>query len=217
MQYLQGFIPSITILLAAIVGLFRYRNMDTSYHPFVWICWFVTLNETVRFVLLNMGIYDMASYNLALPVGLVLFLWQFRQWGLFVNKPYRLAIWAALMMIIWIAEHFIINGNMLLNKTFYFRISYSAMLVFLSVISINRQIVSEKKVLLRSSRFIICMTLIIYHTYRVLVVAFNLSDFSADFLKTLGDFNRYLLIGFNLLFFIAALWIPKKKNFIVQL
>lgn len=217
MQNLQAFYPSIVILLAAVTGLFRYRIIEPNYYPFVWVCWLLTANETVRFVLLNLGIDNMASYNIALPISLALYLWLFKNWGLFINKPYRMAIWLSLMMLIWIADHFIINGYRLLKYTHYFRISYSALLVFLSVISINRQIVSEKKVLLRSARFIICMTLIVYYTYRVLVVAFNLSNFSDNFLKSIGDFNRYLLIGFNLLFFIAALWIPKKKNFTVQL
>jgi len=87
----------------------------------------------------------------------------------------------------------------------------------LSVNSVNRQIVSEKKSLLQNSRFLICMGLIIYYTYRIIVDAFSIKGMSQPFLMQLSDFNRYLLVGLNILFALAALWIPAKKNYTIQL
>lgn len=215
-QYLQNFLLSFSIAIPAIIGLVRYKKMDASYYPFVWICCALTLNEAVRFVLIQNHIYSFTSYNIALPIILCLYAWLFKDWGLFVGHKKRFYILVPVMLAIWVADHFIINGNILHTRTYYFRVCYSLLLVLMSVNTINQLIVSEKKNLLMNARFLICMSLMVYYTYRILVDAFSLNNMSQAFLSQLGDFNRYLLIALNLIFAIAALWIPRKKNFTLQ-
>jgi hypothetical protein len=215
-KLLQSFLLSFTIAIPAIIGLFRYRLADKQYRPFVWICCLLTLNELLMFVLIQLKIFTFISYNLAIPLVCFLYLLQFKRWGLFVGKQYWFGGLFAILMVVWIADHFIINGYRLNTRTVYFRVCYSLTLVLLSVNSINRQIVSEKKSLLQNSRFLICMGLTIYYTYRIIVDAFSIKGMSQPFLMQLGDFSRYLLVGLNLLFAIAALWIPTKKNYTIQ-
>jgi hypothetical protein len=42
-----------------------------------------------------------------------------------------------------------------------------------------------------------------------------LNGFSNEFTTILGSFNRYLLQFYYLILFLAAIWIPRKKNFIL--
>jgi hypothetical protein len=163
-----------------------------------------------------MKIFTFITYNIAVPIVCTMYLWLFKGWGLFTGKRMALIILFALLMMMWVADHFLLNGYRLDKRTTYFRVCYSLTLVILSVNSINRLIVSEKKNLLQNSQFLICIGLVIYFTYRIIVDAFSLKGMSQPFLLQLGDFNRYLLVGLNLIFALAALWIPSKKNFTIQ-
>jgi hypothetical protein len=215
-KLLQSFLISITIAVPAIIGLWRFRLADKQYRPFVWICCLFTFSELLMFVLIQMNIYTFISYNLAILLVCFLYLLQFKRWGLFTGKKHLFMLLFAILFIIWVADHFLINGFRLNTRTVYFRVCFSLTLVMLSVNSINRQIVSEKKSLLQNSRFLICMGLIIYYTYRIIVDAFSIKGMSQPFLMQLSDFNRYLLVGLNILFALAALWIPAKKNYTIQ-
>ena len=215
-KLLQNFLLSFTIAIPAITGLVRYKIIEKQYRPFTWICWIITLNELLMFVLIRMKIFTFISYNLAIPVICFLYLLQFREWGLFARKKYLFQIIFGTLFLVWIADHFLVNGYRLASRTVYFRVCYSLALVLLSVNSINRQIVSEKKSLLQNSRFLICMGLVVYYTYRIIVDAFSIKGMSQGFLMQLGDFSRVLLVGLNLLFAVAVLWIPTKKNYTIQ-
>ncbi len=215
-QYLQNFLLSFSIAIPAIIGLVRYKKMDASYHPFVWICCALTLNEAVRFVLIQYHVYTFTSYNIALYIICCLYLWLFKVWGLFAGRRPWFYILIVLMLVIWVADHFLMQGNRIESRTYVFRVCYSLLLVLMSVNTINQLIVSEKKNLLFNARFLICISLTVYYTYRILVDAFSLNNMSETFLNQLGNFNRYLLIGLNLIFAVAALWIPRKKNFTLQ-
>ena len=169
------------------------------------------------FVIIRMHIITFVSYNIVIILVCGLYLLLFKSWGLFAGKKYLPAILFGVLFAIWIADHFLINGYRLNVRTAYFRVCYSLTLVILSVSSINRLIISEKKSLLANSRFLICIALVIYFTYRIIVDAFSLKGMSQNFLLQLGDFSRYLLVGLNLIFALAALWIPAKKNNTIQL
>jgi hypothetical protein len=216
MSYLQNFLLSLLIAVPAIIGLVNYKKMNPSYRPFIWVCVAVSTNEIVKYFLIQMGNYDYVSYNIALPIICFLYLWLFYSWGLFKGKENRLKILAALLLAIWIADHFILNGYRLPERTNYFRIAYSLTLVLLSVNTINRLILTEKQNLLLNSCFLICIALAIYYTYRIIIDAFKLNHMSNQFFHDLENINRSLNTGLNLIFVLAALWIPKKKNFTIQ-
>lgn len=216
-KLLQSFLFSITIAIPAIIGLYRYQSIDSRYRPFVWICCTLTLNEILMFVLIQNHIYTFITYNTVIIFVCAMYLALFKSWGLFVGKKYLPPVLFGLLLVIWITDHFIIEGYRLNKRTAYFRVFYSLTLVILSVNTINRLIISEKKNLLKNSRFLICIGLVIYFTYRIIVDAFSLKGMSQPFLLQLGDFSRYLLVGLNLIFALAALWIPVKKNYTIQL
>lgn len=215
--FLQNFLLSLLIIIPAIIGAVRYRAMDAGFHPFVWICVMLTLNETLRFILITQHVYDFVSYNIASLLCCLLYIWLFNKWGAFNEKKYWLPLLFTIMPLCWLADHFIINGYQLPSLTHYFRACFSLMLVLLSVNRINKLILSEKKSLLKNSQFLICVCLVAYYTNRIVVDVFTLKGMSESFLFRLGSFNRSLSIGLNLIFALAALWIPRKKNFTIQL
>jgi len=204
---------SMTISLAAITGSLRWGKIDPSNRPIIVAWWIVVITETIQYLLINLGMYSNLVYNLYMVPLSAMLLFQFNKWGI-LGKRLMLAIFLILIAI-WIADYFIINGYMLTTRRFIHRLMFNLVVVMLAVTSINKQIMSERRVLLTNSRFLICVGLTIYYTYRVLVDAFWLYGLSNEFTTILASFNRYLLQFYYLILFLAALWIPRKKNYIL--
>ena len=211
------FFTSQIIIIPTIIGAIKYNHIDESFHPFVWLCGCLTLNDIIKFVLIQNGITNGVSYNVFILIICMIYLILFYRWGVFQHKKYWLPVLMALMTIIWVADHFLIAGYRLTQFTIYFRTSFALLLVLLSVNIINQLVVSEKKSLWKNPKFIICATLVFYYTYRIIYNAFSLNGMSHSFLFLMSNLNRYFLIGFNLIFALAAIWIPRKKNFTLQL
>jgi hypothetical protein len=212
---LTAFLLSQTILLAGLVGVFKWPKISSDFRPFVLVCLTISCNEIIRFLLISQQRYDYVSYNLFILLTALLYIWMFFSWGLFRKPKWLLPLTAGLVTAWWVAEHFLIQGYQMEVRTPYFRMLFSLLQVVMSVVFVNGLIVSEKGSLIRNPKFLICAALIIYYTYRILVDAFGFQGLSKTFLANMGNFNRYLVQLMNLLFLIAALWIPRKKSFIL--
>src|SRR5689334_10270008 len=79
------FILSLSIGLAAILGIVRFRKIDKSYYPFVY-------NVTVSFLVeIAIGIFiktkNLEAFGITLSIfslaDFILFTWLFHNWGLF--------------------------------------------------------------------------------------------------------------------------------------
>ncbi|HMP94944.1 MAG TPA: hypothetical protein PKD90_18840 [Phnomibacter sp.] len=212
---LQVFLLSQSILLAAITGAVKWKGMEPTYRPFVILCFAIALNEVVRYVLILQGCTNLVSYNLFLLLISWLYLWMYRQWGVFSNHPRHYSIILAAMVAGWVLEHLVLQGNQLPVRTPYYRLGFAMLQVMLAVVLINQLIVTERRSLLTNPKFMAGVAIIIYFTYRILVDAFSLQGYSKPFLASISNLNRYLVQAMNILFFIAALWIPRKKKFIL--
>ncbi len=51
------FLLSLTAVLPVITGAIRYRNMDKSYFPFIWVFVFITISEISRYILVKNELY----------------------------------------------------------------------------------------------------------------------------------------------------------------
>ena len=117
------------------------------------------------------------------------------------------------MLVLWVADNLIIHSITNLNS--FFRIGYSFVTVFLSVDQVNNMVVRERKSILRNARFIICLSFIVYYTYKAtfevfFVVKLPLSDY---FYKNLFLIMVYVNLFANLLYAFASLWIPTRQKF----
>jgi hypothetical protein len=215
------FILSLSIGIAAILGLIRFSKIDKSYYPFIFSTWASLLVEiTARLLLMdNKNNTLILFFNIYYLVDFYLFFLLFYNWRLFGHGKKNALLIAGFVLAAWIATTFFING--IQTPNFYFPVLYSFVLVFFSVTAINKFIVNERGNIFMNARFWICLGLIIFYTFFIVTNTSNLSLFSASagsnvssyFRRSLHAINVYSNLLVNIMYAIAVLWVPRKKNF----
>lgn len=150
--------------------------------------------------------------NIYVLVESALLTWQFERWKLFEKKKFLYYGIIATFVIIWLLENLVISKITYFSS--YFRIVYSFAIVMMSIITINRLIVTERKSILKNPNFIICIAFVFYYTLKIMVEAFWVYDITdKDF--TTNVYNISVITNFiaNLLYTVAILWMPTKQKF----
>ena len=204
---------SLSIGIAALIGALRYRSIHRSYYPFIYCCWLGILNECTSIFLVQKGYSNAINSNIYVLLEFGLLTWQFYNWGFFNRRFALLTVLISAIAGIWIWENFF--PYQLNHFSSWFRVVYAFALVLMGISILNRQIAKEKRHLLSNPIILICLTIIIYYTYKVLVESFWLYGLNKG--KIFRN-NVYLILAYinlftNLIFALAVLWMPKKLQF----
>jgi len=189
--------------------------MDRSYRPFVYYACLSLLFEIVTYILVEKKMYTITGIltNAYGFTEFCLFTWLFHNWGLFKRKKKVFVFIIAFFFLLWFFTLFI-RGYEKLNA--YFFIFYSFILIFFSISSFNRIIVNERKNIFTNARFWICIGIIIFYTYFILINISSLSflkrHLTKNFTEDVFSINIYSNLLVNLLYAIAVIWIPREKN-----
>lgn len=212
-----SFLLSLSIAIAGIIGIIRFKVIDRSYYPFIYDIWLVLIVEVIVFVLIKQKLYSILNgiVNIFSIVDCLLFTWLFYRWGLFKGNT-KLLYWIlGFFVILWIVITFFVHGFS--QNNWYFRLIYSFALIFFSVTYFNKLVVSERGNMLHNSKFLICLGLIIFYTFFTVVCATNLTlfqyEYSLQFRRSLQQINVFSNVFVNLIYALAVLWIPRKKAF----
>lgn len=209
------FILSLSIAFSAAIGLAKFARMEPAYHPFVYYACLATIIEVIDFILLNQKMYSALClvtnmYSLAeffLLTGL------FNNLGLFKRKKKMFMVIRIFFFLLWFVTLFI-RGYDKLNYPFFIAMSF--VIIFFSISTFNRMIVNDRKNIFTNPTFWICIGTIIFYTYFILLNTVNLTFPQAKgeplFKKGLFAVRIYSNLLVNLLYAIAVLWMPKKKN-----
>jgi hypothetical protein len=207
---------SFSILIAAVIAIIRYKNIRKEYYPFIYLIWVGSLNEIISFILVinhHFNIINGIIYGL---FESLLLLWYFKNLGVFNGKRLLLYFLIILFSGIWVFDSF-------LSKDFgerfnsYFSIAYSFPIVLLSITAINRLLFQEKEII-KNPAFLICIAMVIYFTYKVVVEMFWLYGLKESPTFRLNVFAILMLINFfcNLIYALAILWMRNKQAFTLQ-
>ncbi|RYG06265.1 MAG: hypothetical protein EOO02_01195 [Chitinophagaceae bacterium] len=206
-----------SILFAAVIGVIRFKEIEKSYYPFLYICWLGLLFEVLASIFQFTFKTMIPSNTYVLFEGL-LYIWLFRNWGSFQKNGYMFYVILSAIVVAWILDNFVYNTIHLITSRY--RIFYSIILVILSIDHINKLIVRERKNFLRNAKFLICMAVISFFTYKIITEVFwmNINNkLSETFFSKLFGIQHYVNLIVNLLFAYVMLWIPKRKNFLERL
>jgi hypothetical protein len=215
MSYEFAIAFAFSIAIPAVLGFFKYPAANEDYTPFFFYIWIGLLNEIISVIFNYSGQSNAINSNIYVLIESVLILWLFRRLKLFktYNIFYTLVF---LYLAVWITENLFVSTISFFNS--YFRIVYSFVTVLMSIQVVNQLIVREQKSITRHSAFIICIGFIIYYTYKILVEVFwlyglnNSPEFQTDVYNILHIINFIC----NLIYALAIVWVPKKKEFIRQ-
>lgn len=208
------FILSLTAAFPAIVGALRLKKIDISFRPFI--------------------VYVLASAIIELIVGLVIIpyfkeikvlvwncinlfeatilLLQFYYWKRFQKFKKLFFVIFSLIILEWIVENFVVHNLFYFNS--FFLISYSFLLVLLSVQTVNYIIVNERRFALTDNpKFIICVAMIIFFIYNIFVytlMAKGIRVYDKILMGKIFAIQVYINAFANILYGLGVYLIPKK-------
>lgn len=216
MSFSLNVIFSLTIGIGAIISWIRFNKTDPAFFPFTLLLTTGLINEIAGIWLVYLGYSNAICYNLFLLAESLLITWQFRKWGLFDNKATNYYFLQSAYICGWTIECVLSDENRLFNS--YFIIGHSIIIVMMSIIQINRMLFSVSRHLLKNPIFLISMGMSIYFTYTVIVEAFWVYGLNQSISFRLGIYEilSYINLFTNLLFAIATLCIPLKRQYIMQ-
>ena len=206
---------SYAIGIGAIIGLFRIRHIEQVYFPFILLLWVGLVNEILSTVLIQLIHNNAINSNIYVLAESLLILWFFEKLGLFKKNKYIFWVFFLLFLFGWIAENLILFSIRRFNP--YFRIGYSFTIVLLSIHMINHLLANEHKRLLKNPVFLIMLGFIGFFTYKALIEIFWMYGLnsSKDFRVQVYRLMTFINLFVNLLFALAVLWIPRKREYIL--
>lgn len=211
MNKYEIFLLSLSILIPVITGIIRYRRIPVSYYPVIYLLFIGCANEFIcYFFFYNTS--NALPTNIYFLVEFLLFSWQFRNWKNILRKDKWYRALLILMTMVWVFENVVLGRINVFSPLF--QVSYSLVLVLLAVNQLNWLVVNEKGNIITNSKFIICIAVIIYFSYKVLTEIFYYYSPSNLMKINIFDVQSYCNVGYNILLTIALLCIPTKSNFI---
>jgi hypothetical protein len=203
-----------SILIAAIIGIIRFKSIIRDYYPFIFIIWLGVFNETLSLVLIFTLGRNTVNSNIFVLLEYLLIVYQFYKWN---NKKglKKYVILALLGLAVWSADNLVLNS--ITHNNSLFRAFYSFLVVFFSIDQVNKLVIYERGPLFKNPMFIICITFLLYYGFKAFVESYNM--FHLGLSKTLLR-DLWIILYFvngiaNLLYAIAVLWIPTKVKFIL--
>lgn len=216
MSFSLNVLFSLTIGIGAIIGWVRFHKTDPAFVPFICLLTVGLINEITGIGIAKAGYSNAITFNLYSLAESLLITWQFKRWGLFEKEIKFYYVLQASYIAGWTAEYILKDESRLFNS--YFIIIHSVIIVLMSISQINRMLFSVSRYLLKEPVFLICMGMSIYFTYAVLVEAFWVYGLNQSVLFRLGIYEilSYINLFTNLIFAIASLCIPLKKQYIMR-
>ena len=213
MTYTLVVILSYTIAFPAIIGVIRYRVINPVYYPFLYCVWLGFLNEIIGFFVVRSGNSNAFNNNMYTLAEAILFTWLFKRLGLFDKSRNLFFVLILFFGAAWLTETLFLER--MKHNTSYFRILYAFVIVLLSIQTIYKQLILEKRNILKNSIFLICTGFVIYYTYNVIVGLFWLYGLRASLEFQMSIFNIMVFINcfVNLIYALAVLWMPTKHRF----
>lgn len=214
-SYTTVAILAYSIFISGIIALIRFKRIRDSYKPFVYLIWIGCCNEALTEYIARLGYYNFVNSTIYALFESLLLLWFFKRLGVFKRKIFFQFL-IVVFVSLWIAETFLL-GQFGTKFTYYFNAVYFFSIVVLSIQAINELLFTEKE-LLKNPTFLICIGLIVFFTYGIIVRMFwlfnlNISDI---FLKSVHSILVVINLLTNLIYALAVLWMQKRQAFTLR-
>ncbi len=205
-----------TILIAAIIGLVKWKKVKKINHLFIVFVYCSAINETLSYISTYLFKNNAVNSNIYLLISAIVLLFQFNNWYTFKYKKKSVYFITLILLSIWFYEFFLITQIWKFSS--YFRIISAFIIVLLSLRTISLLINSNQLTLIMNSTFIICIALILFYTVKILLEIFFI--YALPINNFLGNsFYRLIfniLILTNIMYALAIIFMPLKPKYILQ-
>lgn len=212
MSYETQAILSLLIIVTAVIGLVRLKQISPVYLPFLSLIWIGTVNTISSQILLSNGYYNIYNYNTYQLFESFLILLQFRRWQLFEHKSWFNTLCVS-FAVVYLVDIIFLTGFHSFNS--YYCIFYATIIVLLSINMINKLLITERGNLLKHPIFLICSGFILFFTFNILTEIFLLyGDMaSEEFSDSIHKIFLWASWICNLIYIFAILWMPRRHAF----
>lgn len=205
---------SYVIAIAAVIGVWRMKQIDETYYPIIILACVATVNEVLSTILSHTIHSTALNNNIYVLVEAILIVWQFSRWKVFGGAKVIYVVIAGAMATLWSLEQiYILKAS---DVSVMCRIIFSFIIVFMSMVMCSKAIFENPYNLWRQSTFLICVGFCLFFTYKIVTETFWLNGItmSEPFLLKLLYIMTAINFLTNVLFCLAILWIPKKPRYI---
>lgn len=206
-------ICSHSILIPAILALFRIKVVLKDFYPFIILLWLGLLNETISLAFLYTRKANAINSNIFTLVEFLLILYQFYRWGLL--RPVDYLFFAVVLTGVWITDNFWLNN--IRDNNSLFRFVYSMIILMLCLGQIARIMVLQDLWFKGNAVFLICLTFIFFYAFKGWVESFNMLHLglSETFRSKLWLTLNMVDLITNLSLTVAVIWMPTKQRFFI--
>lgn len=207
------FLFSLSILFPAVAGILRFKNADPLFQPFLYYIFISLFNELWVGLYLNHLSRDIRTLNWQIfnLVEWILLLVQFYYWGRLKRYRYLFITILIVSITAWIFENFIYSSIYAYNPVFL--ISYSFVLVLLSINTINSTFARHNQLLIKNGLFIICVGIIIFFIYTIIVFLFLAlkTRYDNELMQKIFNIRVYINALSNIIYAIGIYYIPVSR------
>lgn len=200
------------MMIALILMYAKRKQIKEQYVLYVVFMVLAFLSESTLQSLVLAGYTTAVVSNIYVLFEFITLLGLFYQW----SSKRNLAVFYAILasgVVIWVVDNFFFSTIRITNS--YFRIYYAAVLILCSINQLNKVIFSETGNLFLNAQFLICITFIIYYSYRVFIETLFIFQFSMSngFLEDVFMIMKIVNFFSHLILTLAVLCIPAKQEF----
>lgn len=215
MNFTTHVLFSLTAGAGALIGWIRVKKTDPAFLPFILLLTSGFITELVSFFVLLKGYSNALFYNLFALAEALLVTWLYKRLGLY-HRKYSYLILQVFYVVLWLCEFlYRFDGSVFMS---YFIIFYAAILVLQSIDLLPDVLFQTSDKIYTNPVFLISMGMIVYFTYTVIVELFwfyGLNQ-SSVFRTRIYELFTYINLFTNILFILATLWIPLKREYILR-
>ncbi len=207
------YVQCYSILFAVVFGIIRFKKVEPSFRPFIILMWIGLANEIMSQLVVLVFNRMNANANVYVLVEFAFILFQFYKWN---TRPIsRYLFLFCIGLGIWIVDNMVVNSISTINSIF--RVSYSFIIVLLSLDQIGRLLLFERGSMFKNAIFLVCTGFLIFYGFKTCIEVFNILQlkFEADFYRNLWTLMGVFNIIANLIYALAILWMPKRREFIL--
>ncbi len=209
-----AYINSYLSLVPVLLGVIKYKESLSLYHPFILFVFLSSFSDILSYnlIIINKSEIAIAVSNIYTLLSSCLLISFFVKIKSLKNKTLIILSYV-LLSSIWLLDNKLLHT--IFETTSLFRVTYSIILVLLSIETLNKNIVSIRTNIKTEPTFIISIFFIINFTYRAVFESLFLFKLKINDNIYLFTFLGFVFLTFlsHIIFSISILCIQAKRRF----
>jgi hypothetical protein len=204
---------SYSILIPALIGIFRFTSIHSDDKPLLAIIWLGALNDLLSILFIYRHNSNTVNGNIYVLIEALLFTFMFYRWKRFSFQ--RFLLLTSLLTAVWFIDNLILHTLATTNSGF--RVLASFVLGFFAVSMINNLLLQRIQIF-KHGRFLLCLGMLLLYSYKAFAEVFYSIPFQMTPRFYQNVFGVLVVMNFiaNLLYAFAVLCLPKKPAYILR-